>query len=190
VVRSWERFEREFKWGIVWYVLFLAVVAAIILAIVISTLWVGHFLLFDLLPSPHEFKHHLAGQLGRDYPVGWLRGVAMLVILVGVLASVFVALADPKPATVGVIAAVVLAMVISAAIETSKPDNSQDAIPLTTSVPLHCFDGTNATLNAWNEYTCPNYAQPECPDGSAVSQGNWQGVNTVSCDGRVIAEIR
>jgi hypothetical protein len=57
-------------------------------------------------------------------------------------------------------------------------------------VPLHCISGTEPTLDAWHEYKCPNYDLPECPDGSQVSQGNWQGVNTVSCDGRVIATIR
>jgi hypothetical protein len=187
---GWERGEREVKYGLFWFVLFLGICAAIIFAVIISTLWVGHFLLFDLLPSPHEYKHHAHGQLGHDYPVGWLRGVAMLVILVGLLVGLLAAISSPKPALLGALLAAVVAMGISAAIETSRADNSRDAIPLTTSVPLHCSDGTNATLNAWNEYTCPNYAQPECPDGSEVSQGNWQGVNKVSCDGRVIAEIR
>jgi hypothetical protein len=67
--------------------------------------------------------------------------------------------------------------------------------PATTSVPLHCSEGGGVPeLNGWHQYTCPQsgsgfYSEPECPDGTNVQQFSWQGVVTVSCDGRVIGKF-
>lgn len=99
--------------------LVLVLVALVIFALIVATLWVGHFLLFGLLPSPHEWQHHAHGQLGREYPLGWLRGIAMFMIVVSVIGVAAGAITTREPLMIGLAVAVVLAMAISAVVESS-----------------------------------------------------------------------
>jgi hypothetical protein len=67
--------------------------------------------------------------------------------------------------------------------------------PATTSVPLHC-EGTSEQpeRDGYGVYKCPqgfenSYSEPKCPDGTPVEQGQVQGVNTVTCEGRVVGKF-
>ncbi len=183
--------QTERRAAIFYYVLAICAVAAVVIAF----LWVGHYLFFDLVPSPHEFEHHAPGQLGRDYPLGWLRGLAMVIIVAGVVSAALAAIMNPTGVTLAVAATILVAMATSGIVQSSGSSTSTTHDPVPVQPPpsarISCSDGTQPTMDGYGQLSCNDVnAFLECPGGlrPLEDQGSDPGFTLYSCDGRVVSK--
>jgi hypothetical protein len=102
------------------------------------------------------------GQLGRDYPLGWARAIAFIVLLLGIPGLLVTAAVSRHPVAIGASVAVIVAMTVSGLIEVGKPDTSHNPAYVPPAASLkRCTDGSHPYENSWGEWVCGNYSIPE-----------------------------